>query len=316
MRRAPHGLLLTHVKLCTLLACIVPAQASSIALPAPLLALSCKYPALIISLLVVLLLMIANNIVRSLLGIPTAKTTAYSIVSSSLSVAASRTLALTSSWIDALVLHADAHLSDIYAFSGAVAKGHANAVSVYCWCSGLLVSLAAIVPLCSETCGPVWCVVLPATALLACALGAREHAPSLPGSAPIALMQVVLLFLHAAALVPVSMVLLPFPALLIYSVAAWSSARRCSGLSASTRSVAAMILFGILPFVLASTGSSFFPEPEFPPLRVTAPRTTFDVPSRPARPAGVFVLPGARQRQLARCSDRELRPFAPRRPSQ
>jgi hypothetical protein len=69
------------------------------------------------------------------------------------------------------------------------------------------------------------------------------------------------------------MVLLPFPALLIYSVAAWSSARRCSGLSASTRSVAAMILFGILPFVLASTGSSFFPEPEFPPLRVTAPRT-------------------------------------------
>jgi hypothetical protein len=45
-----------------------------------------------------------------------------------------------------------------------------------------------------------------------------------------------------------------------------------------------MILFDILPFVLASTGSSFFPEPEFPPLRITRPPTTFTVPSRPVRP--------------------------------
>jgi hypothetical protein len=69
--RVPRGLQ-THVKLYALLGCIAPAPASSIALPAPLLALSCKYPALIISLLVILLLMIANNIVRSLLGVPTA----------------------------------------------------------------------------------------------------------------------------------------------------------------------------------------------------------------------------------------------------
>jgi hypothetical protein len=48
-------------------------------------------------------------------------------------------------------------------------------------------------------------------------------------------------------------VLLLFPTLLIYSVAAWSSARRCSGLSISTRSAAALILFGVLPFVLTST---------------------------------------------------------------
>jgi hypothetical protein len=115
---------------------------------------------------------------------------------------------------------------DVSAFSGAVAKGHANAVYIYCWCSGLLVSLAAIVPLCSEACGPTWCVVLPATALLASALGAREHAPYLPGPAPIALLQVVLLFLHAVKLSPVSVVLLPFPALLIYSVAACQPAIR------------------------------------------------------------------------------------------
>jgi hypothetical protein len=51
--RVPRGLR-THVKLCALLGCIAPAQASSIALPAPLLALSCKYPALIVSLLVIL----------------------------------------------------------------------------------------------------------------------------------------------------------------------------------------------------------------------------------------------------------------------
>jgi hypothetical protein len=48
-------------------------------------------------------------------------------------VAASRTLALAQSWIDALALHADAHFSNICAFSGAVEKGHANAVSVYGW---------------------------------------------------------------------------------------------------------------------------------------------------------------------------------------
>ena len=61
-------------------------------------------------------------------------------------------------------------------------------------------------------------------------------------------------------------------------------------------------LRGILPFILASTGSSFFPEPEFPPLRVTAPRTTFDVPSRPYRPpASSFcrVLDGVSSRAAA-----------------
>jgi hypothetical protein len=119
------------------------------------------------------LLMIANNIVRNFLasGVPVAKSNAVTAVCSSLSVAASRALAFAQSSIDALSLHAGANFSGVYAFTEAVAKGHANAVSVDCWCSGLLVSLAAIVPLCSEACGPTWCVVLPTTA----SLRAGEH---------------------------------------------------------------------------------------------------------------------------------------------
>jgi hypothetical protein len=52
-----------------------------------------------------------------------------------------------------------------------------------------------------------------------------------------------------------------------------------------------MILFDILPFVLASTGSSFFPEPEFPPLRITPPPTTINRPNPPRRPPATSIFP-------------------------
>jgi hypothetical protein len=46
-----------------------------------------------------------------------------------------------------------------------------------------------------------------------------------------------------------------------------------------------MIIFGILSFVLASTGDSFFPEPKFPPLRITRPTPDYTVcPQSPVAP--------------------------------
>ena len=77
--------------------------------------------------------MIINNIVRTLLGAPAAiKANAVTFVCSSLSLATPRAIAFAQSSIGALSLHADAHFSDIYVFSDAVAKGCPNAVSIYC----------------------------------------------------------------------------------------------------------------------------------------------------------------------------------------
>jgi hypothetical protein len=77
--------------------------------------------------------MVINNIVRTLLGAPATKTNAVTFVCSSLSVVTSWAIAIAQSSIDALSLHADAHLSDVCAFSDAVAKGHTKyAVSIYC----------------------------------------------------------------------------------------------------------------------------------------------------------------------------------------
>jgi hypothetical protein len=69
---------------------------------------------------------------------------------------------------------------------------------------------------------PGWCYAIPAAAVIVCVLGKRKSSGDFPGSAPILVLQAVMIALYYSGLVTRSAALLPLPALLVYSVAAWA----------------------------------------------------------------------------------------------
>ena len=92
--------------------------------------------------------------------------------------------------------------------------------------SVVLVAVAALV---ASDWPPGWCYAIPAAAVIVCVLGKRKSSGNLPGSAPVLVLQAIMLVLYYSNLVTRSAALLPLPALLVYSVAAWAYARRVIG---------------------------------------------------------------------------------------
>jgi hypothetical protein len=84
-----------------------------------------------------------------------------------------------------------------------------------------------------------------------------------------------MLVLFYSDLVARSTALLPLPALLVYSVAAWAYARRVTPVAAGVGSLVVLILFGLMPLVTEIPGA-LVEVPEFPPIVPVPP-----VPYRP-----------------------------------
>ena len=92
-----------------------------------------------------------------------------------------------------------------------------------------------------------------------------HSASVLPGSAPVLMLQAVMLVLFYSGLVTRSAALLPLPALLVYSVAAWAYARRVTPVAAGVGSLMVLVLFGLMPLVTEIPGA-LVDVPEFPPI--------------------------------------------------
>jgi hypothetical protein len=148
-------------------------------------------------------------------------------------------------WISSSAI-VERHLSDIILFDWHVTEGRKRASAIYNACSVALVAVAALVaadwPL-QDGCA------IPAAAVIACVLGKRKSSGVLPGSAPVMVLQAIMLVLYYSNLVTRSAALLPLPALLVYPVAAWTSARRMTPVATGVGSLMALILFGLLPLV-------------------------------------------------------------------
>jgi hypothetical protein len=126
-------------------------------------------------------------------------------------------------WISSSAI-LERHLSDIILFDWYATEGRAKRASaIYNACSVVLVAVAALV---GADWPPGWCYAIPAAAVMACMLGKRKSSGDLPGSAPVLVLQAIMLVLYYSNLVTRSPALLPLPALLVYSVAAWAYARR------------------------------------------------------------------------------------------
>ena len=91
-------------------------------------------------------------------------------------------------------------------------QGRKRASAVYNACSMVLVAVAALV---ASDWPPGWCYAIPAAAVIVCILGKRKSSSVLPGSAPVLMLQAVMLVLFYSGLVTRSAALLPLPALLV-----------------------------------------------------------------------------------------------------
>ena len=141
------------------------------------------------------------------------------------------------------------HLSDHVGFASAVMAGDANATAIYLWCTALLLLLSVMVPLCAGW-ATKCCLAFPPAVLAASVLYVRAPATTIPGSASLVLIQTLLVLGRMLGVVRIDVYLLPLPILIVFSAAAYSSARRLPPMGASCRAVAALVLLGLLPSVL------------------------------------------------------------------
>jgi hypothetical protein len=144
------------------------------------------------------------------------------------------------------------HISDVIMFDWYVSEGRKRASAVYNACSMVLVAVAALV---ASDWPPGWCYAIPAAAVIVCVLGKRTSSSVLPGSAPVLILQAVMLVLFYSGFVTRSAALLPLPALLMYSVAAWAYARRVTPVAAGVGSLMVLVLFGLMPLVTEIPGA-------------------------------------------------------------
>jgi hypothetical protein len=220
---------------------------------------------LLLSFLVVTLLLVLNNIARRVRRSTTAATVACvaptpcpvrTAAAWVTRVAMVQPCMLFWPWCQSVWISSSAiverHLSDIILFDWHVTEGRKRASAIYNACSVALVAVAALVaadwPL-QDGCA------IPAAAVIACVLGKRKSSGVLPGSAPVMVLQAIMLVLYYSNLVTRSAALLPLPALLVYPVAAWTSARRMTPVATGVGSLMALILFGLLPLVTEIPGA-------------------------------------------------------------
>jgi hypothetical protein len=240
---------------------------------------------LLLSFLVVTLLLVLNNTARRVRRSTTASATVcgaptpcpvHTAAAWVTRVAVIQPCMLFWPWCQSVWISSSAimerHLSDIILFDWYVAEGRKRASDIYNACSLVLVAVAALV---AADWPPGWCYAIPAAAVIVCVLGKRKSSGVLPGSAPVMVVQAVMLVLYYSNLVTRSAAILPLPALLVYSVAAWASARRMTPVAAGVGSLMVLILFGLLPLVTEIPGA-IVDVPEFPPIVPVPP-----VPYRP-----------------------------------
>jgi hypothetical protein len=130
-----------------------------------------------------------------------------------------------------------------------VAAGDSNATAIYMWCTALLLLLSVMVPFCAGW-ATKCCLALPPAVLAASVLYVRAPATTIPGSASLVMIQALLIMCRMLGIVRMDVYLLPLPILIVFSTAAYSSARRLPPMGASCRAVAALVLLGLLPSIL------------------------------------------------------------------
>jgi hypothetical protein len=141
------------------------------------------------------------------------------------------------------------HLHEHNVFVTAVAAGDGLATTTYWYCSSLLVTLSVLLPLCAEW-QTEYCLAIPAAVIAATALFSRAPTTTLPGFVVLVVLQLSLVIGQLAGMVPDGASLLPMPVLIVYSVAAYPSARRLPPLGASCRALGVLILLGLLPLTV------------------------------------------------------------------